>query len=471
MVRLSNQSNQPIPSEPTPPAHREPAPSKPRRAGKRRGWWKAPFLLVFCAAFLASGWFSYKVAAATDKIFTENTTGGSPLLQGKKLKGEEENINILLIGIGGPEHEAPNLADTIQVASINPKTKSATTLSIPRDLYVTVPNSTQKVKINEVHSIGEENGANGGGPGLLKEEVSNILGVPIHYFVRVDFNGFRQLVDSIGGVDIDVKEPLYDPYYPAGESTGYTVVNIKPGLQHMDGETALRYARSRETTSDFDRSRRQQEVMVAVRDKALSANVLTNPGKLSGLVEVLGDRVKTDLSISEAQKLAGIVKDIPASSMVSKVIDNGDSNLLYDSIGPGGAYILLPKAGDYSDIQDFANQLFSGGASVAEGAQIDIQNASGRSGVAQSESDTLTGYGYKIGSITNAATTSPGTIIYDYSGGQKPHTLAYLKKRYGAEVQTRTKPAEGGPDFVIVIGTNYATQSTQKSATSYGATN
>jgi LCP family protein required for cell wall assembly len=326
------------------------------------------------------------------------------------------------------------------------------------------------VKINEVHSIGEDNGATGGGPGLLKEEVSNILGVPIHYFVRVDFNGFRQLVDAIGGVDINVTEPLYDPYYPAGESTGYTVLNIKPGQQHMDGETALRYARSRETTSDFDRSRRQQEVMVAVRDKALSANVLTNPGKLSGLVEVLGDRVKTDLSISEAQKLAGIVKDIPSSSVTPKVIDNADSGLLYDSIGPGGAYILLPRAGDYSDIQDFANQLFSGGASVAEGATIELQNASGRGGVAQSEMATLTGYGYKVTGISNAAAIAPTTVIYDYSGGSKGQTLAYLKKRYGGEVQTRSRPEGGtGPDFQVVIGTSYATQSTQKSAASNGA--
>lgn len=429
---------------------------RPRRP--RRRWWKVPWLLVFCVVFLGSGWFTYKIASATNKIFTENTTGGSPLLQGKKLKDDNGRINILLMGIGGQGHDGPNLTDTIQVLSINPKNHQAAMLSIPRDLYVQVPNSSTKVKINEVHSIGEDQGLKGGGPGLLKEEVSTIIGVPIHYFIRVDFSGFRQAVDAVGGIDINVSQPLYDPYYPAGESTGYTVVNIKAGQQHMNGETALRYARSRETTSDFDRSRRQQEVMLAVRDKALNLQYLTNPAKISQMIDILGDHVKTDLSLGEAEKLAGIVKDIPQGSLNSKVLASGDGGLLYDSIGPGGTFILLPRSGTYTDIQDFAKQLFLGSNAVNEHARIELQNASGRGGLAKLESDTLTTYGYQIVATSNAPQIAQTTIIYDFTNGGRPATTSYLQQRYhGAKVIRQDGPPNG-PELRVVIGTDYSTQ-------------
>lgn len=442
MVRLTK-------TQAAPPAGRKPqAPAKTRR---RRSWWKVPLLLVFAVAFLSSGWFSYKIASATDKIFTENTTGGSPVLQGKRLK-DEDRVNILLIGIGGQGHDGPNLSDTIQVLSITPKENRASIISIPRDLYVQVPDSFQKVKINEVHAIGEDNQVEGGGPGLLKTTASDILGVPIHYFIRVDFDGFKQIVDSMGGVSIDVQERLYDPYYPRGY--GYQVVDIRPGRVQMDGETALKYARSRETTSDFDRSRRQQQVMVAVRDKALNLQYLTNPGKISQMVEILGNRVKTDLSLGESQRLANLVKDIPATNVSSKVLDSSQTGLLYDSIGPGGAYILLPRAGNYSDIQAFARQLFENGDPSAEQATIEIQNASGRGGLARLEADTLGSYGYQVTNALNAPAPAQNTVIYDYANGAKPATVKFLQKRYGAQVIKQ--PAEaGGPNIRVIIGTSY----------------
>ncbi len=451
----------------------KPGPRKSRRsvsapAGPaRRHWWKLPILLIFALAFLSSGWFTYKIASASNKIFTANTTGGSPILKkGKQLKDQDGRVNILLIGVGGDNHDGGDLADTIQLVSVSPKDKNVAMVSIPRDLYVQVPDSYNKVKINEVHSIGEENGTEGGGPALLKEAVSEVTGQPVHYFIRADFDGFKKVIDSVGGVDVNVAEPgLYDPYYPRGY--GYQVLNVRPGEQHMDGELALKYARSRETTSDFDRSRRQQEVMVAARDKALSAQYLTNPAKISQLIDILGDHIKTDLSFGEAERLAEIVRDITSDKVTSKVIDGADSGLLYDSIGPGGAYILLPRDSTYSEIHEFVSQLLSSSGIRQEQARVEVQNASGRTGLATSEADLLTGYGYVVAGSTNAPAVAQQTVIYDYSDGKKKAAVEFLKKRYGAEVVSQPG-ARSDVDIQLVIGGEYASKASQNTATGSG---
>jgi LCP family protein required for cell wall assembly len=425
--------------------------------------------LVFVLAFLSSGWFTYKVASASDKIFTQNTTGGSPILKksGKKLKDQNGRINILLIGVGGADHDGGDLADTIQLVSISPKDKTVAMVSIPRDLYVQVPDSYNKVKINEVHSIGEENGTEGGGPALLKKSVSEVTGQPVHYFIRADFDGFKKVVDSVGGVDVNVAEPgLYDPYYPKGY--GYQILNVRPGEQHMDGELALKYARSRETTSDFDRSRRQQEVMVAAKEKALSAQYLTNPAKISQLIDILGDHIKTDLSFGEAEKLAEIIRDIQTDKVQSKVIDGADSGLLYDSTGPGGAYILLPRDSSYSDIHQFVAQLFSSSNIKQEAPKVEVQNASGQTGLAAAEADLLTGYGFTVTGSNSAPAIAQKTVVYDYSNGKKNSSVQFLADRYKAQV-VKQPGTRTDVDMQLVIGTDYAKQSAKSNSNSTGS--
>ena len=429
----------------------EPKPAAPRpNPSRRRHWWKVPLLLFFAMAFLSSGWFTFKVASATDKIFTENV-GGQAILK-QRLKGGAR-VNILLIGVGGKNHDGGTLADTIQMVSVEPAAKRAVMISLPRDLYVQVPDSTQQVKINEVHSIGEDNSAAGGGPALLKQKVGEILGLDVHYFVRADFDGFRQVVDSMGGVDITVKEPLYDPYYPLGH--GYQILNIQPGKQHMNGDLALKYARSRETTSDFDRSRRQQEVLIATRNKALSVAYLTNPTKISQLIDIVGDHVLTDLTLKEAQRLAEIVRDIEPKSVTSQVIDAEKTGLLYDSVGPGGAYILVPTAENYSEIQEFVKQLLGSSAARSEAAKVEVRNASGAEGLAAGEQAELKKFGVSVVAVGNARQAAQQTVIYDYTNGQKPDTIRLLKERYGADVIVQQRPAKSKADILIVIGSDF----------------
>lgn len=450
MVRLVKTETSPAPKPDQPET-----PATPRRS---RRWVRVPLLALFALFFVGSGWFSYKVAAATNRIFTDNVGGGSPILQGKKAENEDQSkINILLLGTGGEGHDGPNLADTIQLVSVDPKAKQISMLSLPRDLWVTAPGSGgQKMKINAVNDFGETNNVEGGGGALMKQMVKDITGLDVHYYVRIDFEGFKQAVDSVGGVDINVSERLYDPFYPRG--TGYEVLNIPPGQTHMNGELALKYARSRETTTDFDRSRRQQEVMMALREKALSLQYLTNPGKISGVLDILGNRLKTDLSLGETQRLAKIVRDIPSTAVTSKVIDN--SNLLYDTTGPGGAYILLPKAGDYSDIRAFASELVNGAELRGEAAKLEVLNASGRSGVAAQEAADLTEAGMTITGTANAPESAVPTIIYAYT--DKPATLAFLQKRYGGQV-VKQQGAVTNLDFRVVIGSSYTTTPTTTS--------
>ncbi|MEX2043681.1 MAG: LCP family protein [Patescibacteria group bacterium] len=426
------------------------APARTSAGGRRRHWWKVPLLLFFAMAFLSSGWFTYKVASATDRIFTENI-GGRTVLK-EKLKGGDR-VNVLLIGIGGGGHDGGDLADTIQLVSIEPEAKRAVMISIPRDLYVQVPDSYRQVKINEVHAIGEDEDVPGGGPALLKEKVSEILGLDVHYFIRADFEGFRQVIDSMGGIDIDVREELYDPYYPLGH--GYQVLHVQAGRRHMNGDLALKYARSRETTSDFDRSRRQQEVLVAARNKALSVAYLTNPTKISQLIDIVGDHVLTDLSLKETQRLAEIVRDIRPQRVTNQIIDGEKTGLLYDSVGPAGAFILLPTAGNYSEIQEFVKQLLGSSAARSEAGRIEILNASGNEGLAAGEQQELKAFGVAVVKIGNAPETAQRTVIYDYTDGGKPDTIRLLKERYGADVVVQTRPSGSAVDIRVVVGTDF----------------
>ncbi len=133
--------------------------------------------------------------------------------------------------------------------------------------------------------------------------VGTIVGKQIDQYVLIDFDGFRRLIDAVGGIDIDVPQRLYDATYPT-RNYGYTVVDIQPGLQHFDGDKALKYARSRHSTSDFDRSKRQQLVLGALQEKMLSAKILTSPSKIEGIYSVLSDSIKTNASMTDMIKMA-----------------------------------------------------------------------------------------------------------------------------------------------------------------------
>jgi polyisoprenyl-teichoic acid--peptidoglycan teichoic acid transferase len=269
-------------------------------------------------------------------------------------------INILLMGLDTNEcANSPGTTalrtDTIIVVRVDPELKRVAMLTIPRDLYVSIPGVGGR-KINTAHVSGElDKALPGGGPELLKETIAENLGIPIHRWARVDFKGFLRIVDAVNGVDIDVppspgnpKVGLYDPFYPDNKC-GYLTVDVKPGLQHMDGVHALQYARSRETTTDFDRSRRQMQVLLAIRAKALSLGVLRN---LPQLVPALMDTVNTDFTPTELLSLARIARDVKTEDIVTMQIDR---NVVYDEmlmIGSTAQAVLRLQPDRYAAIKE-----------------------------------------------------------------------------------------------------------------------
>lgn len=425
--------------------------------------WLGFFMIVLIALFGLFSWIGLDVWKAAANIITKNLDNPAPFLNlaGKidpnKLQGEGDGrINILLLGMGGANHPGGQLTDTIEVASIDPVNKKIALLSIPRDLYIKIPGSGYN-KINYTYYYGEQNTkTTGGGPTLVKKTISEILDLPIHYYVKLDFTGLVKLVDALGGLDINVDKALSDPFYPAENMIDYDPFYVKVGQQHFDGKTALKYARSRETSSDFDRSRRQQQIMTAVKEKALSSGVLTNPKKLTEIIKILGDHVRTDLKVNEMERVFSIVKNINDTDIISKVIDNSTDGPLVSGQVEGG-YYLTPRAGigNYKDIQTIAHSIFTDPYLAKENAKIEVLNGTGSAGEALEVADLLGSFGYNIYKIDKNEVASPTTVIYDYSNGKFPFTSKFLSDRFQTKISIQPRPKDTASDIKIVLGKDY----------------
>lgn len=416
----------------------------------------------FAVAALVGVFFSYRIAQVTHG--DEKDIGGLSLFStfssslarlvtsgDKSLTGEEsDRVNFLLLGVGGTGHEGPQLSDTILFGSFKPSTSELGLLSIPRDLYVSIPGFGSS-KINAANAYGEERG-DGKGLDLASEVVSEILDEPVQYVIRVDFSGFSSVIDQLGGVDICVDRAFTDNQYPEYEgSPTYKVITFDAGCQHMDGETALEYARSRHGDSgegtDFARAARQQKILLAVKDRALSLGVLFNPGKVTRILNTVGKNVTTNMSFWEMMKLAKYAPDIDTERIAMKVLDTAAGGPLYSTtILPGPGYIVLPRNDDWSDLHDIAENIFTIGeapaatptvatAPAAQTVAVEIQNGTSVSGLAYLTAQRLEGSSFDVVKIGNAKdTTVSRTTIYDLTAGRKAADLAVLKEFLGAEV-------------------------------------
>jgi LCP family protein required for cell wall assembly len=237
-----------------------------------------------------------------------------------------ERVNILVLGIDQrPGEEGAFRTDTMLVLTLDPVTKTGGMLSIPRDLWVPIPGYGVG-RINTAHVLGDIDGYPGGGPALAVKTVENNLGIPIHYYTRVDFNAFVELVNRIGGIDIYVEEEIDDPIYPSHDPAdpyGYDPLYIEAGQQHFDGETALKYARTRHSAGgDFDRAERQQQVLKAVFDKVkrldMLPTLLAQAPEMGGL---LRDSVMTDLTLDQIVALARLASQVKTEDIAFGVID------------------------------------------------------------------------------------------------------------------------------------------------------
>lgn len=342
--------------------------SKPKKPNRR--WFKSAVLIVSLAIAI------YTVKLLTQPIgqvlgsFWENSTSAvTRMLSGpRSLKKDDGLTNFLLVGIDKRNRkEGSFLADTLIIASFNHKAEKATLLSLPRDLWV---NGT---KINALPALGDQGNYPGGGMKLLIGSLEEILDIPIHYYARIDFEGFEKGIDAIGGIDIFVDTVFDDYMYPrAGFENApweerFEHLHFDEGLQHMDGKTALKYARSRHALgpegTDFARARRQQKVLLAVKNKVLSAETLFDFGRLRELYFALSENTVTNVEVAEFPLFFNLAKNFGGQKVETDVLDGGDGRggLLYsppDLENYGGAWVLIPKAGDFSQVQEFVKEIF-----------------------------------------------------------------------------------------------------------------
>jgi len=443
---------------------KSPTPKMPREVKISRNPWKKVLQGVILAIILVTlgvgAWVGLSANRAIKKI-TADGANKSSLFSffgdlNSNIKGQSEGrTNILLLGMGGKNHPGGYLSDTMIVASINHSDKKLGLISIPRDLWVPIPGFNH-AKINEAYSDGENNKKTAGSGGTLSSKtVENVLGIPIHYYLSLDFEGFKKIVDTVGGVDIYVEKDIYDPSYPADDMINYSPFKISSGLHHMDGALALKYVRSRKTTSDFDRSRRQEQVMSVVKDKILSLNILSNPKKVTELINILGEHIRTNMQVAEIFDVWNVSKTLDTANITSKVLDTSENGPLTSAQDWRGYYIYPRKGIDkFEELQVIAKNLFNTTASDQSNARIGVLNGTSKSGLAATVSELLSGYGYKVAKIADAQTAAEQTIVYDFSGGKYQALAKALALQLSAGFESKNSSVSG-IDIQVVVGKDY----------------
>jgi LCP family protein required for cell wall assembly len=315
---------------------------------------------------------------STNIIFPDNTVlgnlgklsfweGVAKMMIGKDkiLKGElSDRINILILGMGGEQHDGPYLTDTIILASLKPSSDKLGLLSIPRDLYVEIPNYGWQ-KINAANSLGMTREKDGGL--LTSKTVSQTFDIPIHYWVRIDFSLFEEIIDELGGVEVNVENSFTDYQFPGLNST-YKTVSFAAGLQTMDGKTALNFTRSRHGTngegSDFARSKRQQKIILAIKEKIQNLKLLSQPAKILKIYQSLKNNVSTNLDLNQIIKLAKLAIGIKNENILNRTIETEPNGPLVAKTTNNGAAILTTRTGNFEELTEIAKELLNEEAEI-----------------------------------------------------------------------------------------------------------
>lgn len=450
--------------------------------------WPKPSLLILGFFLLAYVVFAFnRTPAQKSDSWFFNLPGISQIKHlvesaDTKLKGEKnDRINILLLGIGGKGHDGGLLTDTIMLASIKPSENKVSLLSIPRDLSVPIEGMGWQ-KINSVNAYAEMKNPGSGGL-AISQTVSDLFQIPIDYYLTVDFTGFEKIIDDLGGVKINVENTFDDYKYPilgnedAPWEERWEHLHIEKGEQAMDGKLALKYVRSRHAYgvegSDFARSRRQQKILEAVKEKVLSLNILFKPTTISKMISDIADNYQSNLKVWELVKLWNLAKSIKSENIINRVLDNSPSGLLVDTVGLDGAYLLAPRNGDFAEIQYLVSNIFNDAPAadkqkvVLEKAAIEVRNGTWVNGLANKAALDLEKYGFNIIRVGNTSQQNfEKSVIYDLTYGAKIQALTVLKNKTGAnvalgmpqwliddlskEISKEKNPIQ--PDFIIVLG-------------------
>ena len=409
-----------------------------------------------------------------------------------------QRINVLALGYGGSENDAPYLTDSIMAVSIDPVSKRVVEISVPRDLYVRIDawqdGRRYTEKINAAFEVASTPRSFGpgplrpaytgrDGPGHLAEAtVGAITGLSFDRYMAVDFKAFRSVVDALGGITVHMTGPLDDCHYPDyhngyvnhGVPVGYRCppgagIHFPAGTYGVTGEQALEIARSRDAiepdqATDFGRAKRQQMIISAIKAKAVSVNGLARAPQLMDAVQA---DFRTDMDVNDVTALYNLLGHLPESSIQHFAIT--DQNLVVDVNGTGGecggprgAFVLCPVDGTYRMWQAVFAQIPLPTTTLAEKAPIQLVNASrNTTDLQQRATDTLRQMGLQLADGARHTTLQQSTII-DYSGGKYPQTAAWLKSFFGANVVPAASagiapaPGQQSDGLVVMLGSDFA---------------
>lgn len=420
-----------------------------------------------------AGYIVYRGMNASDSVFEGNlfdvVTKSDPLEEDKNGRS-----NFLIFGTAeddeGGTHGGANLTDSIMVVSVDQEKKNAYMISLPRDLWVqyeeicTVGNQG---KLNAAYFCASNDGEDEqAGAEALSRQVTAITGLDIHYYVHLNFTAVVEAVDAIGGVEVTIQSSdprgILDRNFDWKCNYTCYYVNYQNGQTvQLDGEHALALARARNAAGgyglpngNFDREKNQQMILVALREKALSAGTLTNVGKVTGLIDALGNNLRTNIETREIRTLMTLASEIQEANITSLSLVEEDM-MLVTTGNYNGQSIVRPVAGllDYSEIQDYIATNVSSEAYVKEKAHVSVLNASETAGVAQLQADALADLGFTVDKVDNAPEGTYDAVQIYQIGTDVPASAAKLAELYGVTLRTDTPPVSvvGETDFLIII--------------------
>ncbi len=454
----------------------EKKPSKkndPKRKEKRRKIIKRVAIAVAIIIILVIGYVVVKAVIAGNKSFQGGMLG---FVQKSKLQQDANGrSNILIFGTSedsdGGNHPGGNLTDSIMVLSLNQTKKDAYMISLPRDLWVKLDAACSvgyEEKLNTVYMCASDDGKEEQkGADALRKKVGQVLGLDVQYYAHLNYKVVADAVNAVGGVDvkIETEDPrgIYDPNFDWMCKHQCKMVNYKNGeIAHLDGLHALALARARNAQGgyglpggNFDRERNQQKILRALQEKALSAGTLSNLGKITGLIDALGNNLRTNINTSEVRSLIDLAQEIQGDKLQSIALDK-EGEAVVTTGNYLGRSVVMPVAGifDYSGIKSLISKNLSDNQVAKESATVAVYNGSGIAGLAKKSADELKAKGLSIGEVGNApGATRQTTEIYQVGDGL-PATKALLESHYNVKVTTGGTPpvSSEGAQFIVILG-------------------
>ncbi len=429
--------------------------------------------------FGKAAFFSSKISIEKNKNPFENAKKIAMETLRKKplpLKETDGRINILLLGRAGTAYPGRNLTDTIMLLSIDTERKETGILSLPRDLYAPIPETNLYTKINSLYQYGlHTNKKNPFEP--ISKSVSIITGEPIHYVFSLDFDGFEKAIDTVGGVSLYNDRSLYDTRYP-GKNYSYETFELSEGWHTLDGKTALKYVRERhgDPRGDFGRAKRQQDVLLSLREKLFSPALFANVFAIGNLIDALGDSVQTDIAPEEYRSFIELAKTIDTKNLSTLVIDAWrKESLLRASHIPtpsGNAFILVPRTGNWNEIRDTAKHLFDADDLQMRKEKILEEDASILViGTKETKEEALRFTTFlknefawpsvQFLSLGNISAAEDISTVIDLTGLKKPYSLDELLKKFPFEKRdtlpfdSSLLPKKSSPDIILIPGASF----------------